>query len=471
MSRFKRLTGLLVLLLLGAVVPQLPAAAQAVPSKVYLPAVFVSYPPTIFGVETSLSGISNSRVATHAQNLRATWLRLNGVLWSAVEPVRGSYNWAALSQLDTALEHAQAVGLRPTVIIRGTPRWAAVTPSGCAAVRDEFIPDYARFMAALAQRYKGRVGYWEIGNEPDVDPTLVPSNYPFGCWGDASDPYYGGERFGRMLRAVVPAMRAADPYAQIVIGGLLLYQPETTEPGAGRPELFLEGILRANAANFFDIVAYHAYSTYYAAPNYDHDLYAGSAWVSLGGRTLGKATFLRNIMARYGVNKPLWLNETGLVFCSDDPTCPAPTADFLEAQNDYVVRAVSRAAAANIQQISWYTLDGPGWRNSGLLDASQNPRPVFTTYQRLIATLGQYTSASSLGAYGPDVEAYRFSQRDGTVVDVLWSRSGNTTAVSVPITAFRTATTRDGMPPGLSRDATNIFVAIGFRAVFIVRTP
>ena len=32
------------------------------------------------------------------------------------------------------------------------------------------------------------VHYWELGNEPDVDPILVNSSSGFGCWGDIDDP-------------------------------------------------------------------------------------------------------------------------------------------------------------------------------------------------------------------------------------------------------------------------------------------
>ncbi|MEI7769891.1 MAG: cellulase family glycosylhydrolase [Chloroflexales bacterium] len=471
MLRFKRLAGVLTLLLLGAFASQLSAVAQTLPIKTYLPAISRMNPPTIFGVETGLSAISDSQVTAQAQSLGATWLRLNGVMWSAVEPVRGTYNWAALSQLDSDLQHAQAAGLTPVVIIRGTPTWASVTNSNCAAVQDQYFPDYANFLAALAQRYRGQVSYWELGNEPDVDPSLVPADSPFGCWGDLNDQYYGGERYGRMLRAVVPAMRAANPSMRIVIGGLLLDHPAPAELGVGDPGMFLDGILRSGAADSFDILAYHSYPSYIQQPNYDHDLNAGNSWSRSGGWTLGKAKYLRDVMARYGVNKPLWLNETGLICTPPYAACSPPSNEFFEAQSDHLVRIMSRAAAADIQQVSWYTLDGPGWRSAGLLDASQSPRPAYSTYKLLIETIGQYTSARSVD-YGPDIEAYRFSQRDGSVVDVLWSRDGSVRGASVPISAHPSAMmARDGTTPGLSKDSTNIFVAVGFRPVYIKRAP
>jgi hypothetical protein len=448
----------------------MPATAQDQPSTIYLPAVFVSYPPSIFGIEAGISAIRDTRIGAQARDLGATWLRLNGVMWSEVEPVRGApYNWAALASFDSALANAKAAGLIPVPIIRGTPSWAAAAPSGCASISDEYFADYARFMAALVQRYKNDVSYWEIGNEPDVDWRLIQSDSPFGCWGNIDDPYYGGERYGRMLMTVAPAMRAANPSVQIVNGGLLLDRPLTTNPTYGHPEQFLEGMLRAGAANSFDILAYHSYP-WYIAENYDSDTYFGDAWPAVGGWSLGKANYVRTIMARYGVSKPLWLNETGLICVEVFADCAPLSTSFFEAQADYLVRVMSRAAAANIRQVSWYTLDGPGWRGSGLLDESQNPRLVFNVYKRMITMLDRYRSVRSVSDYGADIEAYRFVKAD-SVIDVLWSRSTNAVQASVPIGAYRSAVARDGSIPQTTLDSTSVIVTVGFKAVFIERAP
>jgi hypothetical protein len=470
MVRFARLLLTPLLLVLIASVCSIPATAQDVPQRLYMPVVFTSDPPSMFAVETSFSGMIDDRVANQARTLGASWLRLNGVQWSAVEPVRGApYNWTALVEFDQALDRAKEAGLIPVVIIRGTPLWAAVANSGCAAVSDTYLPDYTRFLAALVQRYQGQVSYWELGNEPDVDYSLVASDSVFGCWGDIHDPYYGGQRYGRMLRAVVPAMRAANPNTVIVAGGLLLDRPQTTDPNYGRPELFLEGVLMDGAADSFDIVAYHSYPSY-RLQNVDYDQYPGDVWTSLGGRTTGKARYLRELMARYGVSKPLWLNETGLLCTPSAAACDPPSASFFEAQADMMVRIMSRAAADGIQQVSWYTLDGPGWRSSGLLDENQNPRPAFDAYQRLIATVGRYSRVSQVNDYGAEVEAYRFVKSD-SVIDVVWSRSGGATTISVPAESYRSAMTRSGAPPSLSQDSAQVLVSVGFSAVFIERTP
>jgi len=49
-------------------------------------------------------------------------------------------------------------------------------------------------MSELVTRYSKppfNIKYWEIGNEPDIDPSLIAPTEPFGCWGDQNDEFYG----------------------------------------------------------------------------------------------------------------------------------------------------------------------------------------------------------------------------------------------------------------------------------------
>ncbi|NTW01261.1 MAG: cellulase family glycosylhydrolase [Oscillochloris sp.] len=469
MNRNRRLSVSLILFLGIILLSNVSANAQASTHTLYLPLIMRAPSPSIFGFEVATT-ITATSISARAKDLGAYWMRINTVQWSKIEPTRGAqYDWTSLSSFNLSLNKSRDLGLNPVVVIRGTPLWAAVTGSNCAAVKDEYLTDYANFLAALVSRYRDQVIYWELGNEPDVDPSLVASNAPYGCWGAINDTYYGGERYGRMLRAVVPAMRAANPAVKIVFGGLLLSSPNTTTSELGKPELFLEGALRAGAADYFDILAYHSYPAYLQA-NYDHDLYVENTWTSLGGWTLGKAAYLRAVMARYGVSKPLWLNETGLVCKLLNGSCTQVTSAFFDTQADHLVRLMSRAAASNIQQVSWFTLDGPGWRYGGLLDANQNPRPAYTAYKRLIGLVSDYRSVSKMADYGSAVEAYRFVKAT-EVVDVLWSTSGNTVAVRVPINSYRSAVIWDGTAPTITQSLTYKSISVGFKAVFIVRAP
>ena len=231
-------------------------------------------------------------------------------------------------------------------------------------------------MRQLVLRYKEpefNVHDWELGNEPDVAPELIldPAS-PFGCWGDLDDPYYGGRHYGEMLKAVAPAIRSVDSKARIWNGGLLLDRPNTTsnptcsQPGYCRPELFLEGIFLSGAASSFDILTYHAYPYFNEAyPGLDQDNGIPSdAWFTWGGRFVGKANFIRQTMQTYGVNLPLVINETSII-CKYG--CLNHKEIFFQRQADFLTRSYVRALANNITGLIWYTLEGPGWYDSGLL--------------------------------------------------------------------------------------------------------
>jgi hypothetical protein len=418
--------------------PQIQPQPQAT-TTIYLP--FISrFNPTPFGVETNRGWMAQTVVRDQAQKLGIKWLRLNAVQWRLVQPKRGEpYDVAGLAKFDRDLQAALAAGLTPVVIVNDSPDWATINrpyPTACGAIRADRFSDFATFMGWLAARYKNSIQYWEIGNEPDIDPALVPANQVFGCWGDIADPYYGGEHYGNMLKAVTPAIKRANPSAQVVIGGLALLDLETTNPSLGKPEKFFEGILRAGAGDSFDSVAYHSYPGYSNQPlDYDYDRAPYTKWAPLGGYTIGKASFLRSTMAKYGVNKPLMLNETGLT-CPTPPdgVCSGVGPTFYSAQSAYIIRMMTRAWSIGVQQIMWYTMHGPGWYNSGLLDEKQRPRPVYNAYQQLIAHTSPSDPPVPIKDYDRDdvrVEAYRFSK--GTeLVDVLWGKDLSTYYVKTP---------------------------------------
>jgi hypothetical protein len=446
--------------------------------RMYWPLVSVNDPwLSPFGGEpASPHTIQDVVVSEHAAALGLGWVRLNEVSWQAVQPEQGGiFNWSVLADFEQNLLAAAQLGMRPIVVIRDSPVWATINvpgPTSCGAIRADRFADFAAFTAALATRYAQppfNVHHWELGNEPDTDPHLVRPGSQYGCWGNISDPYYGGEHYGEMLKVVTPAIRAADPEARILIGGLLLDVPLTTAPGYGNPERFLEGVLRVGAAPYFDIVAYHAHSAYYGF-NGDYSGLDANNWVTYGGPAKGKPAFLREVMARYGVSRPLWFNEASLGCPEAYTFCSPPSAAFLQAQADHVPRMMVRSLAVGVEVIIWYVLNEGGWRSSGLLDPGRAPRPAYRAYQTLIE---QVTGASLTPVavdYGPGIEAYRFHKRFAHVVDVLWSVDGTPLSITVPGSDFIAATSLEGSPLTAVHADGEVYLNVGFSAIYIQRT-
>ena len=396
----------------------------------YIPVVLnTSSSPSIpqnFGVEIDWNDLALIQKADEAN---AYWLRRALINWDQIEPIRTeppTYHWDAVNE--SVIREASARGIQIIATIKYTPYWAQKYPGvSCGPVAQNSMDEFAQFMQALVTRYgvpPYNIKHWEMGNEPDVDRNTVPNNHFYGCWGDFSDDYHGGEYYAEMLKSVYPAVKSVDPDAQIHTGGLLLECDPTHPypPGNTCSEgNFFEGILLNGGGDYFDIASFHGYGPYIGNLIWDETWWT---WAPRGGVVLGKADFLREVMARYGVDKPLFHSEAGLLCPSTDTVnCNPPGSDFYEAQADYVIRVYVRNMSANILGTSWYTLSGPGWSNSGLLDENQNPRPAYNSYQFMAEELRNADYIQRIPLYSaqyPYIQVYEFN-KSGKRIWVMWA--------------------------------------------------
>jgi hypothetical protein len=456
----------------------------------YLPIMWKNTPwRSPFGVEISSLITPESQVLNWATRLPTKWVRLNSrISWRQLQPNEGDpIGWNLLAPFENELHALQAYNITPIVVLNDYPAWATTTrlngdPSYCGPLRADKFSDYADFVSQLVNRYKARefnVHIWELGNEPDVDANvnIIPLDSPYGCWGVWSDRYYGGEHYGEMLKIVTPAIKSEDPLAQVWVGGLLLNSPITTEPGKGRPELFLQGILEAGIGtdySYFDLVPYHAL-TNYTGQTFDYDNGdVNSQWYgfSWGGVIKGKAKFLRDIMNTYNVQKPLFVNEISLA-CPVEffpSLCNPPVDAFLQMQANHLVRVQVRGLSAGIAGYTWLTLNDSSWRNVGLLNNNNEPRPSYLAYQQLTQ---QLINADYLAPvfYGAGIEAYSF-RRGTQEVHVVWTGqdvSGLT--ILIPANNYVEAHMRDGtlIPPVLVGG--NFQVPVGFSPIYVIWRP
>ena len=432
----------------------------------YMPLVmndFRDYNP--FGTESSINLLPGSLITSRASDLGISLMRLNErISWRLLQPNQGDpINWELLADFEAELVTLSSAGIKPIVVVDDYPAWATDNtarwdglPTACGPLRDDRLADYASFVQALVARYKTpefNVHDWELGNEPDVDPNLVQLDNSFGCYGDIDDPFYGGERYGRMIITVGAAIKAEDPNALVWLGGLLLanpnpdlYPPTCGLADCGHPELFFQGVLQSGAAAYFDVVPYHSYPSYINR-RIDHDTGMTGPWADWGGWYLGKARFLRSFMAQYGVEKPLFINETAMT-CPDNnpwfPWCNPPAEDYFQMQADFLVRAYVRGFSENISGYFWFTLNDTEWRYSSLLDGNDNPRPAYNALQQLIIHL-QAATYIGPASYEPGIEAYAFDNQ-AQRIHVIWSTTDAVHIISIPEPEFIAAYTRDGAP-------------------------
>lgn len=433
------------------------------------------WPANPFGFETSR--IPESGLQTRARELNSRWIRLNGVSWMSVQPNQGDpYNWTALAHFESELLASNRLGLTPIVTINRSPRWATIIPDACGAIRADRFSDFANFMEALVARYSQapfNVKYWEMFNEVDVEFQDVPlKDHVIGCWGDRNDPYFGGRHYGNMLKVVTPAIKRADPEAKVLAGALILIRPNTQWQYVGKPENFLPGVLEAGAAPYFDILSFHAHGWYWFWPLQDNG--PTDDWTPYGSTIDAKATFFKQILSRYGVSKPLFMNESAFI-CPDindeyRAKCTNPPASFFDEQANYVIRGYSASLVAGVSMIAWYTLDEQGWGSSGLLDPQLNPRPVFRAYHTLIDQLNGAALPGTAANYGDGVRGWRF-RVGSNYVDVVYASFVGTKAISWPAASHIAMFDRFGQPlqPGFTNG--NASYNVTTQPVFIHRKP
>jgi hypothetical protein len=417
-------------------------------------------PQSVFGVEILPKKVVKS--VDMAAAAKPGLLRYNAIAWSDVEIQQGQRDWGRIAWREADLRALGERNLSPIVILRGTPAWAQAWPgSTCGPIKPEALDAFADFVGETVRRYSAppyNIKYWELGNEPDIDPSSVAKDAVYGCYGNKNDPDFGGGAYAEMLKRVYPAIKQADPEATVISGGLWL-ECDPTLTNAKQPCLsgrFLEGFLKNGGGAAVDVIAYHAYS-YWNTDGKDWNAET-PGWDHRGGVFLGKLDLIRTTMHKYGVRKPILMNEGGLLCWRSWDTCKVPA--FYNDQANQVVRLFTRSWAQGLWGSVWYTLDGPGWQESGLLDVNQAPRPAYTTFKLLASLLQGASYECQLGSNL--LEGYAF-RKGATAYLIYWTNdSRRQVTVTLP------ATTRAIFDKaGATRPISGPTLNVGFEPVII----
>jgi hypothetical protein len=356
----------------------------------------------------------------------AYWIRRNALIWSVVEPAEGAREWGSAASLEKELISISAHNMHTILIIRGTPSWAQKNLGvHCGAMSEDKISAFAAFVHDTVLRYSQppyNVKYWEIWNEPDVDPNLVSADSPFGCWGDPADAYYGGGYYAQMLKAVYPAVKLADPDAQVLVGGLLLICDPDNPPDIDcSPAKFFEGVLISGGGDYLDGVSFHAYDYYYNALGKYGNGGWRSSWKTTGPVLIAKATYLQKLLGRYGYTDKYLMNTELAVLCGtsgNEPSCQQMSWDNTKAY--HLVEASVAAATVGLRANVWYCL--VGWRGSGLIDIYGQPISAYHALEFIDNMLKGAIPWGEVTLY-QGVMGFAF-QRDGKLLWVLWSQDG-----------------------------------------------
>lgn len=440
-------------------------ASTSVTYTVFLPIVAREYEPsvpTVFGIQTYGGLHLPASGLTLAQQARAYWIR-SDLSWAVVEPtdqLPKDYNFAFY---DASFLSATRAGFQLIVTIGGNPSWAATYANGPIDKVD--LGEFVEFVGTVVERYDGDgwedapgspvIDYWEFYNEPDNGSRLAA---------ERGGAYWGhfGTDYARMLCTVYPVIKAANPRAQVVLGGLA-YDWFEEQNGPFVRE-FLDDVLSAGGGNCFDVMNFHYYPAF------------ESVWAPYGPGLSGKANYLRSKLAQYGISyKPMICTETG--WFSSHPNIPSTP----EIQSQYVVKLFIQSIASGLKATIWFSWIDPDpfYGDFGLLTRDLRPKPAFYAYQNAAKVLGRASfqrtlSAEELGNRA--LEGYLLTAPNGYALYVLWSNDQTTRTVSLPIPQARVSDIYGNMI-SLVKDADDgwldgvIRVSVGPNPTYVERVP
>lgn len=236
---------------------------------------------------------------------------------------------SAWDKYDNIVALAERYHLEIIARISTPPSWsrAAGEAPGSFAPPDNYN-DYGDFVATLVSRYRGRIRFYQIWNEPNIYPEW--GNYPI-----------SPEQYTALLKIGATRARQADPNAVIICGALastIDLQPAAPAPANSLNDLlFLQRMYDAGAAPYFDIMAMQGYG-----------LWSGPTDRRMQPRVMnyGRPQFVRDLMVANGdAAKPIWISEMNWNAVPDAIADKRFGQVTPEQQARYAVLAYQRARA------------------------------------------------------------------------------------------------------------------------------
>ncbi len=320
--------------------------------------------------------------------------------WYDIEPERGTYwdaknNVSSWAKYDRIVNDANALGIQIIARLDKPPRWARANAPDLAQFPDgppDNYADYADFVSTFVNRYRGRIHYIQIWNEPNLQ----------GEWGGQPiDP----AKFTQLLKDAYVAAKAADPTITVLMPGLA--PTDQTGPTNLSDLLFLQGMYDAGAKNYFDIATVMVYG--YGYSPYDRR-------VEFARDNFSRPIQTHDIMVKNGDgDKPVWAAEYGWVSLPSNWTGdPSPWGKPVDPQTqaDYLYQGYLRAQQEwpwmgvmcvwNFRQPLPATAPsqvGNPTRGFSIVGHDFNPTPAYTLLQQQsqslrLAYTGVYGAAS-----------------------------------------------------------------------------
>ena len=386
--------------------------AAGIPSAAFALGPDEVQPTSLPSQEVRFGAVEAYTVPVRAREAGVAWERAI-FRWDQFQPNSPSdwYGNKLMSDSDLALELAE--GRQVVGVVLGTPAWMWHDPN--AAPRNLDLPFdapgnyWGQFVRRLVYQYRGRIDDWIIWNEPDIWNNSSGNQQ----WNGSVEQYY------QLVKVACQAAKAANPRSRVILAGLTYWWDQQF----GREQYFHRFL---NVAShdptawtngfYFDVAALHLYGN-------PQDLY-------------DVPRYFRKMMQEYGLDKPIWINETNAVPW-DDAGVRLGRDSYrvsMDEQASYLIQAFASALAAGVERVSVYKmqddLDRPGAEPYGLVrsDPGASPRASYQAFQ----VISRYMSgAKAARLYRQGSVAGVRIERGRDWVTILWNLSPAQTQVAL----------------------------------------
>lgn len=377
-------------------------------------------PPNQPPVDVRLGAVEAWMAPEAATDLRVGWDRMV-VRWSLRQPDSPA-QWVVPPEETERINTALAAGREMVILIMGTPGWATNGEPQGGPPRGLYLPTtnasnlWASFLRRFVQdyetRFNGQITRYIIWNEPDIAPDEFGAQFT----GSVHDYY-------QLVKTASLVSKAINPKIKIHLAGMTYWHDAVF----GR-EAYLQRFIEvarqdstARANNYyFDVVTIHIY-------------FRTETVRDLIG-------LFRSILNRYGLQHPIWLNETNSP-PADDKQLPWNTPMFqvsMEEQAAFIVQTFALGLASGAERVSVYKLfnfdANPGADYYGLIRPDGSPRPALQAF-RLVTN--QFAGARRVTFIPYSTHYIVRLERDDALVQVFWARGPQ--AVNLNLLAHKNA--------------------------------
>ena len=291
------------------------------------------------------------------------------VNWSTVQPTEdGPYDWGPLDDLFTRLAF---YGIQPLPYIAGVPSWLGDDAHDSPVRTNRIRRQLRAFVRSAAEQYGPGSELWSRLAASDLEIEPKPPRV-WEIWNEQNSaffwrPHPSVDQYARLLELSAEEIRAVDPEARIMVGGMF---GTPAEPGSIDAWTFLRRLFRDPAvAELVDIVAVHPYAT------------------TIDGVRFQLRKTVNALRDSAAAGTPLWVTEIG--WGSRPGGGLKKGAQGQARMLSDVFRLLHDGRTRwDIEGVIWFTwrdVDGlPGRRtfnaSSGLLTSAGDEKPSFESY-------------------------------------------------------------------------------------------